>query len=178
MPLYQPSTVPNNPADLKRFLDDELFRIAKSINGSVKSGFGGMVSEGVQDVPLTAAPIPLSVFDEFVPQRRGGVAPDVTDSTLTALDAGHYHASFVATLSNIGQGVIVFIEFTVNGGQARTIKVDPSNQTAATSVAFSSLVRLERGDVLQCLAYLNSGSHNITFEDVSMFLARVSGRDE
>ena len=177
MSNYDPSPVPNNPADLKRYLDDELARIAIALNGAVMVAFGGMVSEDVATVPLTTTPVPLLVFDKFEPQRRIGVEPDITAATLTVLDGGVYQTLFVGTISAIPTGVQVFIEFTINGIQARTILVDPSNQTAASSVAFGSLARVNRGDVLAVVAYINSGAASPNFEDCSLFVTRVSGRE-
>jgi hypothetical protein len=162
---------------LKRYLDDELARIAFALNGSVMVAYGGMASEDVEILALTTTPVPLLVFDKFEPQRRIGVEPDITDATLTVLDGGIYQALFVATVSQIPSTVQVFIEFTVNGVQARTILVDPSNQTAFSSVAFSVLTRLARGDVISVVVYINSGTASVDFEDVSYFVTRVSGRD-
>jgi len=173
MPNYTPGIVPDEPKNLKSFLQSELERISLTFINLTRAAFGGMVSNDQVPLSLTAAPQPLAVFTSPTPARSWFVVQDLAAASLTVESGGAYVASFQGTLSEIGNGVQVFIEFLVNGAQARTLVVDPSNQTAFTATAFGTMIELKRGDTVTANVYA-SGPDSVVFEDCSFFLFRVS----
>ena len=176
MPNYSPGLVPNNPGELRRFLQDELDRIAFALNGSIKAGYGGVASSEPVELSLSETPVLFDVYGKTTPARPLGVEPDDTDGSITALDAGVYFIGFTGTVSNLPNATLA-IEFRINDVAVRTIVVDPSNQTFLTTVSYNSFARLERGDRLDAWAFLSTGVGLVTFGSCSMIMHRISDDD-
>lgn len=178
MSVYSPKPAPFDPEQLSRYVESELIAIAENLNSSVQRAYGGLfqVAAPVIVASSVGTPIVYDAFDQELPNETesAGVLVSVPDSSLTILTAGVFLLDFSATSIAIPVNAEYIFELTKNGvlGPAGG-RVDPSNQSAAATIAFGGIVNYERGDVLQVLI-TSPSLDDWTAESSQFFVHRVS----
>ena len=178
MSRYHPEPVPevrDNPDELRRYIDQELNRIAEVVNVKVDRSFGGLFqTTEFTFSPLTPTPELFDAFDEVIPAVPDGVAGVAQLGTLVVLTGGTYLISFTTTVINILPNAEYGFLLALNGastGLGGTI--EPSNQTEIVTIGFNILFTADKGDVFTML--INSPtSDDATVVNSEFIASRVS----
>ncbi len=159
---YAPVPAPSNPDKLKSYLDDELRRIAESLNRKITLAYGGLLqTSGPTPIPLTPTPIAFAPYDAIIPVTSvpWGVEVELSDGSFTVLTGGDFLIHFFSLDANVGNNVSYNFEPYLNGvGVGVVAGIDPSNQTSRAPVSLQSIVRLAKGDKVQIFADSPSSS--------------------
>jgi len=126
---YLPLPIPEDPSDLRRYLDEELRRIGSAISvieqytkGLVVSGYGGgvQIADIAYDIPaVTYRTLPI---DTLEPAVQRGMVTDLVNDTISFKVDGVWRLSVSFNVENITE---------LNA--SRTFNVRPYNVTQATA---------------------------------------------
>tara|TARA_R110002020_G_scaffold120196_2_gene274026 strand:+ start:2701 stop:3291 length:591 start_codon:yes stop_codon:yes gene_type:complete len=163
-------------ADLSRYLEQELARVATGINFvSVQSMYGGL---WLDDAPaaqqnVTTTPAAVTGFDAVTPDVPNRTDPDAGADSITVLDSGVVMIDASMAI-NLSSGIFVF-QIYINGTPTGIgTVVDPSDQTDFDGVSLHGLGTVQAGDVLQLSVRVTSGTGNITLRSAMFTVHRVS----
>lgn len=177
MPNYQPEPVPrlDDIHELQRYIDQELNRIAATLNIKTERSYGGIFQTSPVTIsPLTATPVLFNPFDAVIPEQPDGVEGVPASGSLIILTGGTYLIAFTTTVIDILPNAAYGFLLALNGvstGLGGTI--EPSNQTEQVTVSFNILFDAAKGDILTML--INSTTNSDATVVNSEFIAtRVS----
>jgi len=180
---YVPNTVPtlsNIDAELARFLEDELNRIAVAIDQtSVQAAYGGLWLENspAPQQSLNTTDQIITAWDNNAPTVPNRVITRdsmgaITDN-LTVEESGVYHV-IVTTVVEVSNNIFTFTLYRNGVASNISAVADPSNQTAFLSVAVQGLATLTAGDVIDLRGRVQSGTGTIDMVSGFFTLFRVS----
>ena len=172
MQPYEPMPVPDalNP-EVRRFLDEELARIALMVNDANDGRmYGGLSQSTSQALNVTGTPQRLP-FNTVEPSR--GVIPDAANDEFTVTQGGVYLLNFSTNFAVTNQVVLTF-ELYVNGlPSGRTLAaVEADTAIGSGSVGAQSLETADGGSVLSLYVSCNP-DRNVTFNNTQFFVTRL-----
>ena len=178
MPRYTPEPVPlsDEPAPFRRYIDQELTRIAEALNVKVDRAYGGIFQTTATVIisPLDVNPVLFDPFDTVTPERPDGVLGIPSLGTLAVLSGGAYQMSFSTSVVNIPPNAEYGFLLAKNGvSTGLGGEIAPSNQTDNVLLGVNILVNTLKGDIFTML--INSSTNtDAEIEGAEFSMNRVS----